>query len=118
MRERVELVTLSDAAAHIFPALQVGFTACSLVFVVTFGDGARDEETFAPEGDQNILHMMNELVPRPLPTGFAVFCTICERESTRRTSKGSRSLDRKAWPFLSHIKLGTRDTMYTCTSGL
>ncbi|MBW4028633.1 MAG: hypothetical protein HIU93_14755 [Acidobacteria bacterium] len=32
--------------------------------VVTFGGGARDEETFAPEGQQNIPHMLNELIPQ------------------------------------------------------
>lgn len=32
--------------------------------VVTFGGGARDEETFAPEGQRNIPHMLNELIPR------------------------------------------------------
>lgn len=37
--------------------------------VVTFGGGARDEETFAPEGQENIPHMMNELIPQ------ATFCT-------------------------------------------
>lgn len=39
------------------------------VIVVTFGGGARDEETFAPEGQENILHLMNELIPQ------ATFCT-------------------------------------------
>jgi hypothetical protein len=34
------------------------------VIVVTFGGGARDEETFASEGQQNIPHLMNELIPR------------------------------------------------------
>ncbi len=34
------------------------------VIVVTFGGGARDEETFAPEGQANIPHMLNELIPR------------------------------------------------------
>lgn len=34
------------------------------VVVVTFGGGARDEETFAPEGQENIPHMLNELIPR------------------------------------------------------
>ena len=34
------------------------------VIVVTFGGGARDQETFAPEGQQNIPHMMTELVPQ------------------------------------------------------
>ena len=32
--------------------------------VVTFGGGARDEETFAPEGQQNIPHMLQELIPQ------------------------------------------------------
>ena len=39
------------------------------VVVVTFGGGARDEETFAPEGQENIPHLMNELIPQ------ATFCT-------------------------------------------
>ena len=34
------------------------------VVVVTFGGGARDEETFAPEGQQYIPHMLNELIPQ------------------------------------------------------
>jgi hypothetical protein len=31
------------------------------VIVVTFGGGARDQETFAPEGQENIPHMLHEL---------------------------------------------------------
>jgi hypothetical protein len=34
------------------------------VVVVTFGGGARDEETFAPEGQANIPRMLNELMPQ------------------------------------------------------
>ena len=34
------------------------------VVVVTFGGGARDEETFAPDGQKNIPHLLNELIPR------------------------------------------------------
>jgi len=34
------------------------------VIVVTFGGGARDQETFAPEGQENIPHMLNELIPQ------------------------------------------------------
>ncbi|MBW4039986.1 MAG: hypothetical protein HIU91_14195 [Acidobacteria bacterium] len=34
------------------------------VIVVTFGGGARDEETFAPEGQGNIPHMLAELIPQ------------------------------------------------------
>jgi len=34
------------------------------VVVVTFGGGARDQETFAPEGQENIPTMMRELLPQ------------------------------------------------------
>jgi hypothetical protein len=34
------------------------------VVVITFGGGARDQETFAPEGQGNIPHLMNELIPQ------------------------------------------------------
>lgn len=34
------------------------------VIVATFGGGARDEETFAPEGQENIPFLLNELIPR------------------------------------------------------
>lgn len=37
--------------------------------VVTFGGGARDEETFAPQGQENIPHILDELIPQ------ATFCT-------------------------------------------
>ena len=34
------------------------------VIVVTFGGGARDQETFAPEGQENIKHLLGELAPQ------------------------------------------------------
>ena len=34
------------------------------IIVITFGGGARDQETFAPEGQANIPHMMKELIPQ------------------------------------------------------
>src|SRR5882762_2405943 len=34
------------------------------VVVITFGGGARDQETFAPEGQENIPHMLRELIPQ------------------------------------------------------
>ena len=34
------------------------------VIVVTFGGGARDQETFAPEGQNNIPHLVQELIPQ------------------------------------------------------
>jgi hypothetical protein len=32
--------------------------------VITFGGGARDQETFAPEGQENIPHLVQELIPQ------------------------------------------------------
>ena len=34
------------------------------VIVITFGGGARDQETFAPDGQRNIPHMLGELAPQ------------------------------------------------------
>jgi hypothetical protein len=34
------------------------------IIVITFGGGARDQETFAPEGQANIPHLLNELAPQ------------------------------------------------------
>jgi hypothetical protein len=34
------------------------------VVVVTFGGGARDQETFTPEGQENIPHLIRELIPQ------------------------------------------------------
>jgi hypothetical protein len=34
------------------------------VVVVTFGGGARDDETFMPDGQENIPHLLNELIPQ------------------------------------------------------
>jgi len=34
------------------------------IIVITFGGGARDQETFAPEGQENIPHLINELAPQ------------------------------------------------------
>jgi hypothetical protein len=34
------------------------------IIVITFGGGARDQETFAPEGQGNIPHMLQELAPQ------------------------------------------------------
>ena len=31
------------------------------IIVITFGGGARDQETFAPEGQENIPHLIHEL---------------------------------------------------------
>jgi hypothetical protein len=34
------------------------------VVVVTFGGGARDQETFAPEGQENIPNLLHEMIPQ------------------------------------------------------
>src|SRR5277367_1389439 len=34
------------------------------VIVITFGGGARDQETFAPQGQENIPHLLRELIPQ------------------------------------------------------
>jgi hypothetical protein len=34
------------------------------VIVITFGGGARDQETFAPEGQENIPYLVKELIPQ------------------------------------------------------
>ncbi len=58
-------VALGSALLHAGP-LVFGATPRSKrkVIVITFGGGARDQETFAPEGQDNIPHLMRELIPR------------------------------------------------------
>lgn len=34
------------------------------IVVITFGGGARDQETFAPEGQENVANLLRDLVPR------------------------------------------------------
>jgi hypothetical protein len=34
------------------------------IVVITFGGGARDEETFMPDGQENIPHLLKELIPQ------------------------------------------------------
>jgi hypothetical protein len=36
------------------------------IIVITFGGGARDQETFAPEGQENIPHLVRELIPQSM----------------------------------------------------
>jgi hypothetical protein len=45
-------------------ARAAGSRAKRKVVVITFGGGARDQETFMPEGQQNIPHLMSELIPQ------------------------------------------------------
>ncbi len=39
-------------------------TRTKKIVVVTFGGGARDDETFMPEGQENIPHLLRELIPQ------------------------------------------------------
>ncbi len=56
------------AGTTLFPVTRaLGATAvprAPKAVVVTFGGGARDDETFAEDGLENIPHMLNELMPR------------------------------------------------------
>jgi len=66
-RDFLRSVAMTGAASQL-----VGFTPLRAAampqrqktVVVTFGGGARDEETFAPEGQGNIPHLLNELIPQ------------------------------------------------------
>ena len=57
-------VTLGSAWMHSPWARAATSTLKRKVVVVTFGGGARDQETFAPEGQDNIPHLMRELIPQ------------------------------------------------------
>lgn len=45
-------------------ARAAAFPRSKKVVVITFGGGARDQETFAPEGQENIPRLMHELIPQ------------------------------------------------------
>ena len=57
-------VTLGASLLHSPIALAGPAVRKRKVIVVTFGGGARDQETFAPEGQENIPHLMRELIPQ------------------------------------------------------
>ncbi|HKD06628.1 MAG TPA: hypothetical protein VKB79_12075 [Bryobacteraceae bacterium] len=65
-RNFLRSVTGAGAAATLFgPSMLSGFVAPRnrKAVVVTFGGGARDDETFMPDGQENIPHLLNELIP-------------------------------------------------------
>lgn len=68
---RAAAVAGASLPVHALAPLQAALprNARRKVVVVTFGGGARDEETFAPEGHENIPHLLNELIPQ------STFCT-------------------------------------------
>jgi hypothetical protein len=66
-RNFLRAVTGAGAAAACFgPATLRGMAAPKnrKAVVVTFGGGARDDETFAPDGRENIPHLLQELIPQ------------------------------------------------------
>ena len=70
VRSRREFLRMASACAvapAIVPALPLralGNSFANKVVIVTFGGGARDEETFAPDGHENIPGMLNTLFPQ------------------------------------------------------
>jgi hypothetical protein len=66
-RDFLREATGAAAATALFGAYPRGLRAAGLarkVVVVTFGGGARDEETFMPDGQRNIPHLLHELMPQ------------------------------------------------------
>ncbi len=57
-------VALGSTLLHSSWARAAASAARRKVVVVTFGGGARDQETFAPEGQENIPNLMRELIPQ------------------------------------------------------
>ena len=57
-------LTLGSALVHSSPFVFGASVPKRKVVVITFGGGARDQETFAPEGQENIPHLMRELIPQ------------------------------------------------------
>ena len=66
-RDFLRAVTGAGAATALFslaPLKALASPRGRKVVVVTFGGGARDEETFMPEGQENIPHLLSELIPQ------------------------------------------------------
>src|SRR5271165_2167454 len=58
-------VALGSALLHSSPLAHAALPASKRkVMVITFGGGARDQETFRPEGQENIPHLVRELIPQ------------------------------------------------------
>jgi len=57
-------IGLRASLFSIAPAPALALRGAKKVVVVTFGGGARDEETFMPDGQENIPHLLDELIPR------------------------------------------------------
>lgn len=56
--------TLGRALFGLAPVPAAAMARAPKAVVVTFGGGARDDETFAEDGQDNIPHLLKELIPR------------------------------------------------------
>ena len=66
-RDFLRTIAGATAGATLFsfaPVRALALPRTKKVVVVTFGGGARDEETFMPEGQENIPHLLNQLIPQ------------------------------------------------------
>src|ERR1700722_1957278 len=65
-RSRRDFLRQATGAMLLAPSALRALTSTSSkkAVVVTFGGGARDDETFHPDGKDNIPHMIAELAPR------------------------------------------------------
>lgn len=66
-RDFLRTLTGATAGAALFgmaPHVVLGSEPRKKVVVVTFGGGARDEETFMPEGQENIPYLLQQLIPQ------------------------------------------------------
>ena len=66
-REFLRLTSACAIASAIAPSLPVRALAAQprrKVVIVTFGGGARDEETFSPDGHENISTLLHTLLPQ------------------------------------------------------
>ena len=61
---RNALGVVSSASFGRYSSLPKAIAPAQKTILVTFGGGARDEETFAAEGQQNIPHLLQELLPQ------------------------------------------------------
>ncbi|MGA8028711.1 MAG: twin-arginine translocation signal domain-containing protein [Bryobacteraceae bacterium] len=66
-RDFLRAATGASAGAALFglaPSGALGAPRGKKAVVITFGGGARDEETFMPEGQENIPSLLNQLIPQ------------------------------------------------------
>jgi len=56
--------TIGSALFGLAPPRAFALPHTRKAVVVTFGGGARDDETFAEDGQENIQHLLRELIPR------------------------------------------------------